>query len=167
MLNCSYRFCTLNNVFVYTTIKWFKLWKFVWRLWYWTLVIMIYETSKRSSRPLYEVLALLNSLVTWPPFRKWSYDCRSKRVMNNACKHEVILHSNLYFLRLNWNLTSLFTKHTEKFCHLEKQWHVQLDATAVFAKVARKEDEQAFVHRGSWIPNKGLDKTMPATANCI
>ena len=40
------------------------------------------------------------------------------------------------------------------------------DTTAAFAKVER-EDEQAFVHRGSWIPTKGLDNTMPTTVNCI
>ena len=31
----------------------------------------------------------------------------------------------------------------------------------------REEDEQAFVHRGIWISNKGLDNTMPAIVNCI
>ena len=31
----------------------------------------------------------------------------------------------------------------------------------------REEDERVFVHRGSWIPNKGLNSTMPATVNCI
>ena len=29
------------------------------------------------------------------------------------------------------------------------------------------EGERASVHQGSWIPNKGLDNTMPATVNCI
>ena len=31
----------------------------------------------------------------------------------------------------------------------------------------RETDERAFVHLGCWIPNKGLDITMPATVNCI
>ena len=31
----------------------------------------------------------------------------------------------------------------------------------------REEDERAFVHRGIWISNKGLDNTMSATANYI
>ena len=26
-----------------------------------------------------------------------------------------------------------------------------------------EDDERAFVHRGNWIPNKGIDNTMPAT----
>ena len=31
----------------------------------------------------------------------------------------------------------------------------------------REEEEREFVHRGSWILNKGLDNTMLATVNCI
>ena len=31
----------------------------------------------------------------------------------------------------------------------------------------KKEDEQAFLYSDSWIPNKGLDNTLPATVNCI
>ena len=31
----------------------------------------------------------------------------------------------------------------------------------------KEEDERAFVHRGIWISNKGLDNKMPAIVNCI
>ena len=43
-------------------------------------------------------------------------------------------------------------------CHLMPQQHLP---------EWREVDERAFVHRSSWISNKGLDNTMPATVNCI
>ena len=39
-----------------------------------------------------------------------------------------------------------------KLCQLGYQWHVPLDATAAFTRVARG-GQQTFVHSGSWIPN--------------
>ena len=42
-----------------------------------------------------------------------------------------------------------------------------LNATAGLVRVESEEDERAFVHRGIWISNKGLDNTMPAIVNCI
>ena len=41
-------------------------------------------------------------------------------------------------------------------CHLMPQRHLP---------EWREEDERAFVHRGCWIPNKGLDNIMPAIVN--
>ena len=50
------------------------------------------------------------------------------------------------------------TQDSNGMCHLMPRWHLP---------EWRKEDAWAFVHRDSWIPNKGLDNTMPATASCI
>ena len=41
-------------------------------------------------------------------------------------------------------------------CHLMPQRHLP---------EWREEDERAFVHRGSWVSNKGLDNTLPAIVN--
>ena len=46
------------------------------------------------------------------------------------------------------------TRDSNGMCHLMPRQHLP---------VWREEDERAFVHYGSWKPNKGLDNTMPAT----
>ena len=50
------------------------------------------------------------------------------------------------------------TRESNGMCHLNAQWHLA---------EWREEDDWAFVHSVSWIPNKGLDNTLPATVNCI
>ena len=50
------------------------------------------------------------------------------------------------------------TRDSNGMCHLMPQRHLPGWI---------EEEEWAFVHHGSWIPNKGLDNILPATANCI
>ena len=42
-------------------------------------------------------------------------------------------------------------------CHLMPQGHLP---------EWREEDEQAVVHRDSWISNKGIDNGMPVKVSC-
>ena len=50
------------------------------------------------------------------------------------------------------------TRDTNGMCHLMPLWHLP---------EWKEEDEGAFVHRGNWIPNKGLNNTRSAIVNCI
>ena len=76
-------------------------------------------------------------------------------VANSKCPLFIIAKVQL---RLRITQGNYVTWDSSGMCHLMPLQHLP---------EWREEEERAFVHRGSWIPNKDLDNTMPATVNCI
>ena len=115
-------------------------------------------SSKILWPPYFSFQKFMTPSIFGTPFRR---KCQPPYIGQFQHMINFILGSDIsIFVPVNWWYTrgNYATRDSSGMCHLMPQRHLL---------EWREEDEQAFVHHGIWISNKGLDNTMPAIVNCI